>query len=147
MNLFEQYQSNMKSPNFFTLPNIFSTFGFGFFRISFDHILSVMNLFKQYPIHMKSQKIIKTSKKWRIERVRWMWGFLTFFVSLLIYKYFWIGFFRKSFHHLLSVMNLFKHHPSHMKYQKIFKNPKKWRIGRVQRMWGFLTFFVPLWIF
>ena len=65
MNLFEQYQSNMKSPKFFTLPNIFSTFGFGFFRISFDHILSVMNLFKQYPIHMKSPYFLKSLKKRR----------------------------------------------------------------------------------
>ena len=37
----------------------FSIFGFGFFRKSFDHLLSVMNLFKQYPNHMKFQKILK----------------------------------------------------------------------------------------
>ena len=56
-------------------------------------------------------------------------------------------FFRISFDHLLSVTDLVKQHPSHMMPQKILKSPKKWRFGRVRRMWGFLTFFVPLWIF
>ena len=56
---------------------------------------------------------------------------------------FGLGFFRKSFHHLLSVMNLFKKYPSHMNSQKNLKVSKKWRNGRVRRIWGILTFFVP----
>ena len=178
--------------------------------MSFDHLLSVMNLLKQHPNHMMPQKILKSLQKWRIGRVRKMWGFLTFFVPLGIFLYFFIPsfsdiiwppskcnghiettyksydapknfensnqvenlggyeqcedsshssypweffsifsfrFFRISFDHLLSVTDLFKQHTSHMMPQKILKSPKKWRIGGVRRMWGFLTFFVPLGIF
>ena len=39
---------------------IFSIFGFGYFRISFDHLPSVTNLFKQHPSHMMSQKIVES---------------------------------------------------------------------------------------
>ena len=48
----------------------FSIFGFGFFQKSFHHLPSVTNLFKQQPNHMRSQLILKTSNKWRLERVR-----------------------------------------------------------------------------
>ena len=66
---------------------------------------------------------------------------------LKFFSILWFWFFRISFDHLLCVTNLFKQHPSHMMPQKILKNPKKWRIGRVWRMWGFLTFLVHVWIF
>ena len=42
------------------------------FRISFDRLLSVTNLFKQHPSHMMPQKILESPKKWRIGRVRRM---------------------------------------------------------------------------
>ena len=63
------------------------------------------------------------------------------------FSIFRLRFFQISFDHLLSVTDLFKQHPSHMMPQKISKSPKKWRFGRVRRMWGFLTFFVPCLIF
>ena len=112
----------------------FSVFGFRFFRISFDHLLSVTDLFKQHPSHMMPQKILKSPKKWRIWRLRTMSGFLTFFVPLEIFSIFSFRFFRISFDNLLSVTNLFNQHTSHMMPKKIFKCPKKWRIWRVRTM-------------
>ena len=41
----------------------FSIFGFGLFQKSFHHLPSVMNLFKQHPNHMISQKNFKKSKE------------------------------------------------------------------------------------
>ena len=64
---------NMRIPHILrTLSNFFSIFGVLYFRASFEHLLSVMNLFKQYQSHMKSQKNFKTSKKWRMGSVRRM---------------------------------------------------------------------------
>ena len=65
--------------------DFFSIFWFRFFRISFDHLLSVTNLFKQHSSHMMPTKILKSPKKWRFVWVRRMWGFLTFFVPFLIF--------------------------------------------------------------
>ena len=126
----------------------FSIFGFGIFQKSFDHLLSVMNLFKLYPSNMKSKKNfknIKQVKNWECTKNVRILHILHTHVNF--FSIFGFEFFRKSFHHLLSVMNLFKQHPSHMKSQKNLKTSNKWRIGRLRRMWEFLTFFVPLWIF
>ena len=65
-----------------TLVNFLKNFRFWFFRMSFDHVLTVTNLLKQHPSHMMPQKVLKSPKKWRILRVQRMWGFLTFFVPL-----------------------------------------------------------------
>ena len=61
---------------------------FYFFRRSFDHLLRIMNLFKQYPSHMKSPKFLKSSII-RMGRVRRMLGFFTFFIPCLIFQCFW----------------------------------------------------------
>ena len=106
-----------------------------------------MNLFKQYSSHTNSQNYFKNSKKCRMGRIRRMWRFLTFFIPFLIFKYFGVWLFQAPFEHPLSIMNLFKQYLSHMKSQKIFKTSKKWTMGRIWRMWGFLTFFVPFLIF
>ena len=55
-----------------TLPNFLVFLDFDFFPASFEHLLSVMNVFKQYQSHMRSQKILKVSKKWGNEMVRRM---------------------------------------------------------------------------
>ena len=112
-----------------TLLNTFSIFGFGFFRRSFDHLLSVMNIFKQYKIHMKSPKFLKISKNWRNWWVRRMWGFLTFFVAFLIFYYFWIWIFSeiiwlppKSNEPIETISKPYEVHKSFKK----FKEVKKW---------------------
>ena len=57
-------KKNVRNPQILcTLVNFFSIFGLGFFQKSFEHLLRVMKLFKKYPTHMKSQKILKISKK------------------------------------------------------------------------------------
>ena len=105
----------------------FSIFGFGFFRKSFHHFLSVTNLFKQHPSHMRSQKILKSPKKWRI-------GTSHSSYPCEFFSIFGFGFLQISFDHLPSITNQFKQHPSHMMPQKVLKSPKKWRIGRERRM-------------
>ena len=57
---------------FRTLVNFLVFLDLDFFAKSCHHLLSVMNLFKQYASHMKSQKFLKTSTKWRIGRARRM---------------------------------------------------------------------------
>ena len=123
-----------------TLGNFLVFLDSDFFRISFDHLLSVTNLFKQHPSHMRSQKILKSPKKWRI-------GTSHSSYPCEFFSIFGFGFLRKSFHHLLCVTNIFKQYTSHMMSQKILKTPNKWRIGKVRSMCGFLTFFVPLLMF
>ena len=114
------------------------------FWVSFEHPLSIMNSFKQYSSHTMSQNFFKISKKWRMGIVRRMWGFHTFFVPFLIFRYFGsLIFFGDYLDTPLSVMNSFKQYPSHMISQNFLKTSNKWRMGRVRRMWGFLTFFVP----
>ena len=167
-----------------------------------------MNLFKQYPSHMRSQTIFKTSKRWRFKMVlrmfkiphilcilanffsinqcliffwpsienplmvmnlfiehanhmRWKLFFKNFkeeeiwectknvriphiLCSLPHFLVFFIFIFWKSIEHPWSVMNLFKQYMSHMGPQTIFKTSRKWRFGKIWRMWGFFTFFVPL---
>ena len=55
-----------------TFANFLVFLDFDFFRASFEHLLSVMNIFKQHVSHIKSQKILKVSKKWKNERVQKM---------------------------------------------------------------------------
>ena len=55
-----------------TLGNFLVFLDFDFFQESFEHPLSIMNLFKQYSRHMMSQNILKSSKKWKMWRVRRM---------------------------------------------------------------------------
>ena len=64
---------NVRNPHILrTLVNFLVFLDLDFYGYHFDHLLSVMNLFKQHPSHMMSQKILKTPKKWRIGRVRRM---------------------------------------------------------------------------
>ena len=132
---------------FFILCEFFSIFGFRFFRMSFDHLLSVTNLFKQHPSHMMPQKILKSPNKWKIWRYEECEDSSHSSYPCDFFSIFRFRFFRISFDHLLSVTDLFKQHPNHMMPQKILKSLQKWRIGRVRKMWGFLTFFVLFLIF
>ena len=62
---------NVRNESFFVPFLIFQYFWILiFFQASFEHRLSVMNLLKNYLSHMKSLNIFKTSKKWKMERVR-----------------------------------------------------------------------------
>ena len=112
----------------------FSIFGFRFFRISFDHLLSVTDLFKQHPSHMMPQKFLKSPKKLRFGRVRRSEDSSHSSYPCEFFSIFGFRFFRISFDHLLSATDLFKKHQSHMMPQKFLKSPKKWRIGRVRTM-------------
>ena len=136
---------NVRIPHILcTLINFFSILGFWFFRKSFDHLLSVMNLFKQYPSHMKSPKVLKSSiivengKGTKNVRILHILHNLSNFLVFLEFDFFW-----RSFDHLLCIMNLFKHYPRYMKSPKFLKSALLLRMGRVRRMWGFFTFFVP----
>ena len=80
---------SIRIPHILCILDKFSVFlKYDFFRAPFEHPLSVMNSFKKYLSHMKSQKNFKTLKKWRMRRVQRMWGFLTFFIPFLIFNYF-----------------------------------------------------------
>ena len=116
----------------FFVPFLFfySIFGVWFLRASFEHSLSVMNSFKQYPSHTMSQFFFKTSMKCIMGRVRRMWGFLTFFVPFLILSIFGVWFFRASFEHPLIVVNSFKLYRNHTKSQNYFKTSKKWKMSQ-----------------
>ena len=126
---------------------LFSIFGFRFFRKSFHHLLSIMDLFKPYQSHMMSQKILKLQRSGDLGGYEECKDSSHSSYPCEFFSTFGFGLFRKTFHHLLCVMNLFKQYASHMMSQKVLETPKKWRIGRIRTMWGFLTFFVPLWIF
>ena len=112
----------------------FSLFRFRFFQISFDHILSVTDLFKQHPSHIMPQKILTSPKKLRFGRVRRSEDSSHSSYPCQFFSIFRFRFFQISFAHLLSVTDLFKQHPRHMMPQKILKSPKKWRFRRVRRM-------------
>ena len=73
-----------------TLTNFLAFVNFDFFRALFENPLRVKNLFTEYASHMRCKLFLKTSKKRRFGRVQRMWGFLSFFVALLIFLVFFI---------------------------------------------------------
>ena len=68
----ENGTKNVRIPHILRiLANFLVFLDLDFFWASIEHSLSVMNISKQYPSHMKSQKI-KSSKKWKMDMVRRM---------------------------------------------------------------------------
>lgn len=45
----------------------------------------------------------------------------------------------------LSVINMNKQCHFYLKWKKFLKLKQKWKFWRVQKIWWFLTFFIPLW--
>ena len=55
---------NVRNPHILRiLVNFLKKFRFGFFGMSVDHVLSVTNLLKQHPSHMKSQFFFSSIKE------------------------------------------------------------------------------------
>ena len=69
----ENGTKNVRNPHILRiLANFLVFLDLDFFWASIEHSLSVTNISKQYPSHMKSQIFFKSSKKWKMDMVRRM---------------------------------------------------------------------------
>ena len=141
---------NVRIPHILrTLVNFLVFLDSDFFRKSFHHLQSVRNLFKQHPSHMMSQKVLKPPKKWlgcclnrfvTLRNVRIPHIFCTLVKFFVFLDLDFSGNHFTTFEVQRTYLNDIQ---AIWCPKKILKTPKKWRIGWVRRMWGFLTFFAP----